>query len=134
MSPDIASKISQKCQHVHSKKRNLPRDFKDRNMFDEAQHMVMEELLPFWSGFLRINNTDNVNELKGITIVFKVVVTLFKPCKADTYKAVFFWSLENIFVENNHHKAVNTTSFYSHYNYIFLRVRVNLLYFFRPFK
>ncbi|XP_066929111.1 putative leucine-rich repeat-containing protein DDB_G0290503 [Clytia hemisphaerica] len=46
VSPEVASRISQKVQHTF-------RRFIDIHLFDEASNMILKELLPFWTLFIK---------------------------------------------------------------------------------
>ena len=59
VSPEVASRISQKVQHSTNQKfhHSLTISTKqvDSNIFNEAHDMVLKELLPLWNGFLKSN-------------------------------------------------------------------------------
>ena len=64
ITPDVASKVSQKCQILYTNKRHVLRESKDPHIFDEAYTMVMKELLPFWGGFVKLQAFSENIEMK----------------------------------------------------------------------
>ena len=65
ITPDVASKVSQKCQILYTSKRHVSRESKDPHIFDEAYTMVMKELLPFWGGFVKLHAFSENIEMRG---------------------------------------------------------------------
>ena len=52
ISSDLAGRTVHKAQAIHGRSK-LSRDQRDCAVFDDAQNIVLKELLPFWAGFTR---------------------------------------------------------------------------------
>ena len=71
ITPDVASKVSQKCQILYTSKRHVSRESKDPHILDEAYTMVMKELLPFWGGFVKLHAFSENIEMRGFPLKCK---------------------------------------------------------------